>query len=392
MKQLKNIFRIHCLLFLCFWLGGITPVKAQYTPNPMDSVEIGLITCSPHDEVYSLYGHSAIHYRDLRNDVDYVFNYGVFDYNKPYFVLRFIFGKTDYELGVCSFNAFCKEYERWKCQVSEQVLDLTPEEKDRIIKALFLNAQPENCVYRYNIFYNNCTSNARDIIEKHLDGSITYEGQPAQRGDTYRKLLHEHTADNPWAAFGSDLLIGVKADFKIDQREQQFLPRNLAYDFNRAFVVRNGEKRPLVKETIIWNPLGDQPVSTGFPLSPLVCFIILLIISLGVFVYEQRKKTCLRWFDVTLMLLTGLAGCIVFVMFFSEHPATSTNLQILILNPLSLFFIPQVFRGKKTRWFVISLCATILFLIGGLWQDYAEGMYILALCLLLRYWRHRHEK
>lgn len=358
----------------------------------MDSVEIGLITCSPHDEVYSLYGHSAIHLRDLRNDMDLVFNYGIFNYKKPHFVLRFMFGKTDYELGVYPFDSFCKLYVKWKCQVAEQVLDLTPNEKARIANALFENARPENRVYRYNIFYNNCTTNARDIIEKNLDGSMVYQELPADREKTYRQLLHEHTEENPWARFGSDLLLGVKADMKTTQSEQQFLPDNLRDDFANATVNRNGQSQPLVKDYIIWYALGDQPVSGGFPLSPFACFIILLVISIVVFGLEQYKKTIYRWFDVALMLLTGLAGCIVFLMFFSEHPATSTNLQILILNPISLYFIPQVIRKRKTRWFQISLYLTIAFLIGGLWQDYADGMEILALCLLLRYWRHINEK
>ncbi len=31
----------------------------------MDSVEISLLTCQPHDEIYSLYGHTAIRYHEL---------------------------------------------------------------------------------------------------------------------------------------------------------------------------------------------------------------------------------------------------------------------------------------------------------------------------------------
>jgi hypothetical protein len=90
------------------------------------------------------------------------------------------------------------------------------------------------------------------------------------------------------------------------------------------------------------------------------------------------------------MLGIGLAGCVIVLMFFSEHPTTSTNLQVLLLNPLPLFFIPAVVRKKKTarRYWLLTIGLIALFLIGGLWQDYAEGMEILALCLLTRCLSH----
>jgi hypothetical protein len=79
-------------------------------------------------------------------------------------------------------------------------------------------------------------------------------------------------------------------------------------------------------------------------------------------------------------------------MIFSEHPTTSLNLQILILNPLSLFFIWPVWKGRKTIWFTLSMVLTMAFFLGSYWQDYAEGMEFVALCLLLRYWKHHNDK
>ena len=360
-------------------------------PEDMDSVEIGLITCSPHEEIYSLYGHTALRCHNMKNGTDITFNYGMFNFKAPYFALRFVFGKTDYELGVVPTDFFCKYYKDWGSQVTEQVLNLTTEEKWNILQALFINLQPENCTYRYNYLYDNCSTRPRNIIARHLQGRIIYEERPDYT-PTYREMIHELTKHHEWATMGNDLLLGVKADMKTTREQQEFLPLNLLYDFDHAQVYANGIYRQLVKERRILVPAGIQMIEKDFPLSPTDCAILLLLVCLSVLMAEWKLKRHFVIFDACLMLATGLAGCIVFVMFFSEHPATSTNLQILILNPLSLFFIPQVFRGKKTRWFVISLCATILFLIGGLWQDYAEGMYILALCLLLRYWRHRHEK
>lgn len=357
-----------------------------------DSVEIGLITCSPHEEIYSLYGHSAIRIHDLHNDEDLSFNYGVFNYKQDFFVIRFIFGKTDYELGIAPFKEFCKYYQQWGSQVSEQVLNLSNIEKINIINALFTNYRPENRVYRYNFLFDNCSTHPRNIIEQNMAGRIQYK----QTGQTpsFREMIHEHTQFHPWATLGIDLLLGVRADLSTTQREQHFLPENLAFDFNHATVLNpDGTTRPLVKQQRVVVKPGVQLIEEEFPLSPLTCALILLAITLTVFAWEWKRQRTTVWWDALLMLALGLAGSIVLLMFFSEHPATSTNLLVLLLNPLHLFFLPAVVRHRKTRYWTILPILIFLFLIGGIWQGYPIGMYIVALCLLIRFWSHlRNDK
>ena len=386
MKRFENIFRILCLLITAL-LNSI-PSGAQ---EEMDSVEVGLLTCSPHNEVYSLYGHSALHWHDLRTGQHFVFNYGVFDYRKPHFVWRFMMGQTDYMLE-CTTNLarWCDYYRKWGSEVKEQVLNLTPAEKRNLEKALALNLRtPE---YRYNFFFDNCSTRPRNIIEKSLEGTVTYDEHTEYEGTSFRKLIHECTEGHPWAAFGNDLLLGVNADRTISQRERQFLPRQLSWDFDHAQVERSGKKEPLVLRTTILVAKGEQPLEKEFPLSPLACTLLLLIVSIAIAAYEMRSKTICIWWDIALMTTTSLAGCILLLMVFSEHPATSLNLQLLILNPLPLLFIPAVARRKPTRWHAIMAVLALLFLAGSLLQDYAEGMEIVALCLLTRYWTHRHDK
>ena len=377
---------------LVFVFLASMPVYAQaQRSSALDSVEVGLITCSPHDEVYSLYGHTALHCRDLRTGRDYVFNYGVFDYKKPHFVWRFIMGQTDYMLECISdLQAFCSYYKRWGSQVKEQILDLTPTEKARLVSALGVNLQ--NPVYRYNYFYDNCSTRPRDMIERCLEGTVSYAAREGFEDATYRQLIHLCTEEHPWAELGNDLLLGFRADRKTTQRERHFLPEFLSWDFDHATVTRQGEARPLVSRQVILIPQGNQPVKREFPLSPLACTLIFIIISLAVLAYELRYGVTLVWWDVLLMLVTGLAGILLFLMLFSEHPATSTNLQILVLNPLALFFIPAVVRKRKTRWFLISGICIFAFLLGGFIQNYPIEMDFVALCLLLRVLRHRYDK
>jgi cation transport ATPase len=205
-------------------------------------------------------------------------------------------------------------------------------------------------------------------------------------------MINEKTRRHPWATFVNNILLGINADRKTTQREQHFLPENLRYDFSRAKIDRDCVKVPLVKESRQLVKPGVQVVEEDFPLTPTQCGILLLVLSLIVLAYELIKKKTLRLFDVLLMLFTGLTGLVLFIMIFSEHPTTSINLQILVMNPIALFFIWPVWQGRKTIWFQISFILTIAFLIGGFWQDYAEGMEFVALCLLLRFLRHYNDK
>ena len=363
----------------------IMPIAAQNEPNlDLDSVEISLLTCSPHEEIYSLYGHSALRYHDLRTGEDVVFNWGLFNFKAPHFVLRFVFGLTDYELGTTPLPYFCNYYRKWGSSVTEQKLNLKSEEKKAVMQALNENLQPDNRIYRYNFFYDNCSTRPRDIILKSISGKIEYQ----LREDffpTYREMVRECVRNHPWAKFGNDILLGIKADQPTTHEQQEFLPNNLMYDFDHAQIYKDGEYRSLVSEREMLVPPGVQIIEDDFPISPIVIFMILLVVSICIFIQEWRRHKTYKYWDALLMLLQGLAGCVLFAMLFSEHPTTSTNLQILLLNPLPMFFIPAILKRKKdTWWWIILLTMIVLFYIGGIFQVYAEGMMIVALSLLLR--------
>lgn len=387
MKQLKNIFRTLLVLF-CNFSAISAQAQQELCPEYFDSVEVSLLTCSPHEEVYSLYGHSAIRWHDLHQEgplagEDLAYNWGIFNFDKPYFVARFVFGLTDYELGTISFRTFCAYYEHWGSSVTEQVLNLTNEEKLQVRDALANNLRPENRIYRYNFFYDNCSTRPRDIVEKCVNGKIEY----APREDyspSYREMVSFCTRNHPWATFGNDMLLGIKADLKTDMKQQEFLPENLLYDFDRAQIYANGNYRQLVSERRMAVMPGVQVIERDFPLTPMQCACILLVITVGISLFDWKRKKRSAWYDVVLLLMQGLAGCVLFVMLFSQHPTTSTNLQILLLNPLALGFIPAVIRKKNRIWPKIQIAMIVLFLIGSVFQHYADGMLIVALCLLLR--------
>ena len=363
-------------------------VMPSFAQVNYDSLEISLLTCSPHQEIYSLYGHTAIRCHDKSTGEDLVVNYGMFDFNQPNFVLRFVFGLTDYSMGIDSFNDFVRMYRYYRSSVTEQQLNLTPHEKASIMQAIAINAQPENLVYRYNYFFDNCTTRARDMLTNHLDGEVRYT-LPIDSTVTFRSMVHDCCEQNPWARFGNDLLLGLQADRHTTRNDQQFLPLNLQKDFSKAVIVSGDSIRPLIKSEEVIEPGGIQVIEEEFPLRPSTCIWILFGITMVILLLEFLL--CRNWwgYDLLLLVTSGLAGIILTLMLFSQHPTVRLNLQILLLNPISLFLaypvVKKSLRGKVHWWWKAWAILIVIFLICGTFlQHYAEGMNILALSLLIR--------
>lgn len=351
-------------------------VGAQSMTNP-DRIQISLLTCSPGKEVWAQYGHTAIRYYDKESGEDLAINYGIFSLDQTYFIPRFVLGMTDYRMGVQPMDMFLTQYSYEGRGVIEQVLNLSAEDKEVIYKALQENMKPENVVYRYNYFFDNCTTRARDMLVNHLHGKVVYP--PAEEDATFRSMIHKWNNKYEWSQFGEDLLLGVNADRKTTKSEQQFLPENLRSDFDKAKY--NG--KPLVKETNVLLDAETEVAEPVFPLSPLSVALIFAVISLVMMLFSYRRQQVYWAWDLALMLTSGLMGIIFFVMIFSQHPCVSLNFILLFFNPLPLFFLYSTIKKKKIIWWKIWGVLIILGLFGSLFQEIPLPILIVASFLLL---------
>lgn len=387
MEQIKQTFKAYLVVFL---LSLTCLAKADNVPNASerwDDVEVSLLTCGPGKEVWSLYGHTAIRVCDKGGE-DLVINYGMFSFRQRFFMLRFVFGLTDYQMGITSYPDFIAEYQREGRWVKQQVLNLTREDKARIVEAIWENYLPENREYRYNYFYDNCTTRARDILIQNMHEKVSFQDSP-EKGKSFREMIHTYNSNHPWARLGNDLLLGWKADAKTTKAEQQFLPENLMRDFDVATITgKDGKTEKLVGSTRYLLPIDKTNSKPDFVLTPSDCAILLLITTIIICAFEWKRKKIFWGFDALLLTTDGLAGLILFAMVFSQHPTVSLNLQILLLCPLSLFFaIPVARKLRKGRphWYLTAFKYLIAAaIIGYAFQKYDEAVLILALILLGR--------
>lgn len=388
-------------LFFCT-LGSIFPqaIQAQtmvqkqtVPPATEDSIRFSLLTCGAGEEIYSLFGHTAIRYENFTRGIDAVFNYGIFSFNTPNFILRFTLGETDYQLGVTSYKQFAYEYTWTGRDVWQQTLNLNAEEKKKLLALLEENYLPQNRIYRYNFFYDNCATRPRDQIERAVQGTLEYADDMTsfQTGISFRDIVHQYTIGHSWARFGIDLCLGSQADKDITRRQMMFAPFYLK-DFLAKAQLKNaqGMERPLVssEDHIIQSP---QQTSTEEAPSPLqTAFLLFTIVTIATAYGIYRRKS-LWLLDLLLFLAAGVAGCILaFLASFSQHPAVSPNYLLFLFHPLHLLCLPWMIKRVRKKeksiymWANITVLTFFILLWGIIPQEFNLAVLPLALSLWIR--------
>lgn len=328
-----------------------------------DSAVVSLLTCSPGEEVYAKFGHTAIRIVDKKNAFDMVFNYGIFSFETDNFYYKFIKGETDYQLGIYDTANFLPEYAQRNSMVVEQILNLAPAEKKELFTLLMKNYEPENRTYRYNFIFDNCATRPRDKLMAALHGHLKF--QKTSDAKTFRQWVGTYVGNDTWLKFGIDLVFGLHADRLATESESMFLPEVLMTQFQTAEInSRDGKTAKFVSERKILVQKTDLSESNDSWLSkPMTFSIFLFIIGTIITIWDTKRRYYYKPFDAALFGITGLAGLIVsYLTFFSVHPLVQANLNILWLNPLNLIVVALFWirRLRVALFFYLIVNAVIL--------------------------------
>ena len=185
---------------------------------------VSLLTCAPGELVYELEGHTGLRFRTSTTDI--VVNWGLFDFNSPGFIYRFVRGETDYTVGAAPTEWFLNQYRHQGRSVTEQVLNLTPTEALRLQQLVADNMQ-NNPVYRYNYVKDNCSLRPLRLIEKALAPDSIHFTDTVAAGTTFRSMMTDFHRSYPWYQFGIDLALGSGIDYRITTAEAAFAPVTL---------------------------------------------------------------------------------------------------------------------------------------------------------------------
>ncbi len=364
------------LLFLALKSSAVVlSPKAQFS----------LLTCGPGQELYSLYGHSAIRLKDPLLKIDEVYNYGTFDFNTPNFYVKFTRGKLNYKLAREGIRNFMWTYQHEKRYVEEQKLLLTQEQKQGLFEFLEKNALPQNCEYKYDFFFDNCSSRIGDVLQEVLGDGLKFP--PAPSDSTFRQHTFPYMEESPWIELAIDYILGIKSDQVAKNGYEQFLPDQLQLSFANATL----DGHALVERiTLLYKP--DEVIVAPTLLSPTFLFYALLMIAVVSSYYKKAGRWAFFLLDMPLFAVHGLMGLLlVFMWLGTDHQATYANLNMLWTSPLYLVLLVALLMKKKTKkvlpYLIIAISAlTLLYLIGGLVfpQSPPNASYPLMLLLVIR--------
>lgn len=401
MKQVN--FRGLSLLVALFALIIFSPARAQLAFS--DSIRISLLTCSAGPDAYERFGHAGLRVQDLKQkDLDITFHYGVFSFNTPNFVYRFVKGETDYQLGAVYTRDFVNEYRRRGLGMMQQWLQLDSAQTQNMVERLLINYQPQNRTYRYSYFFDNCSTRPYRLIQAATGNSIRYDSTWVN-AIPLRQMVQEKTGTDNWLDFGIALAVAGRSDIPTIYEEQLFLPDYLSEAVNHAEIpTRIGEKtwyQPFVtsQDTLLMmQPEITDAIAAPDPIKPATVFAVVLLIALilGALEFRDRKmqtrgkalnrgiRICAKGFDTAFFLFLGITGIIVwFLNFFSEHPAVDHNLNCFWLLPTHVIMAVLLWFKSLRRlchiYFGITFAAVIIYVI----LDWNIGQYCPAPFLLI---------
>lgn len=304
-------------------------------------LRITLLTCSPGEELYATFGHTAIRVQDLRTGADEVYNYGMFEFG-PDFYPKFIRGKLLYQLGIESYPEFIYTYQYESRSVVEQELQLGCLQKQNLWATLRENARPENRYYRYDFLFDNCTTRARDMILRQVTGAQVPDILPADK-PSFRDMLHTYLdrGGQYWSKLGIDLLLGARIDRQVTAAEATFLPDYLMRAVDTATV--QGRRLATPPQPVLTMP---TPLNKTTPFRPAVVFGILLAVVAGLSL-ARKGQSFLRWFDRLFFFFLGLVGLLLLFMWLgTDHKVCRDNLNLLWALPTHA--VAAWYAGRNT--------------------------------------------
>jgi hypothetical protein len=355
----------------------IFSAKGQ-TDTTTKRLQVSLLTCGTGEEIYSVFGHTAVRIIDSNKGTDIVYNYGTFDGYDENFEMKFMQGKLLYYLSEDNYPDFIDFYGadgRW---VDEQVLNIGAAEKEQIRQYMTTNLLPENREYKYDFFFDNCATRIRDIFTRTHGDAFRYPNVlPAGKALSFRDIINRYLSRNVWERFGINILLGSKIDQPMSNSQIMFLPDYLSDGVGGATL--NGKPFATKAQRIVD---GEKSVYSPDYSVQIVLYTLLLLLAAGLFI--PRLRLLGAFLSNFILILTGLLGVLILVMWFgTDHQGCANNYNLLWALPTNLVF---VFRKRQHKYAAIALLlifASLLLHLTGIQGLLLPDMVPFLLMLLL---------
>lgn len=331
------------LLVISFLTLFTSFYEAQAQRQLSPAAVISVLTCDSGNELYSLFGHTAIRVSDPENNIDVVFNYGMFDFRTPNFYLKFIKGDLQYFVSTSTFEDFFAEYRTNQRAVFEQALNLTTIQKQKIFNELVGVLSSDGRYYTYKFIDRNCTTMVVERVNANINGKLSLNIKDG--GKTNRTILYGYISNHFYENLGINIMFGAKTDQEL---YKLFLP----LQFMESISISKNNGHALTNETKAINPKIETKAESSIWNN---CFIYLLVLILVIVI--NRRSIYLTWF----IIMAALGIFLFWVGYYSLHEELGMNYNILLFNPLLFLLVFFVLRNNiKMALNTAYLCFGIL--------------------------------
>ena len=353
---------------------------------------MSLLTVGPGEDLYSVFGHTAIRVNDPAQNMDVTFGWGGFRYQDNFYV-KFLRSILPYYIDAYEMYPFLYNYQVENRTVREQLLNLSPTQKQQLFTVLQTNMRPENRTYQYKFFYDNCATRPRDKIAEACGDSLTVPSRTKMTGKSYRNWMNDYLdrSAKPWAKLGMNLAIGQPADVQTDGWHAMYLPDQVHDQLARATLRRaNGQAVPLVAgDRTLFEARRTFRQQLPFVFDPNVVFGLLgLVVAVFTIRRYMNPGKVDRWVDRLLFGVSGFLGWFLYLLWVAtDHGVTAWNPTLLYLMPLHLPLIfwatgPNTTARRRTTYFGLT---AILIVLGMVLSKVPGGVDVLfPLTLLIR--------
>ena len=333
------------LLFILFTFLSLQQLQAEPLSK---NATVSLLTCGTGNEVYALFGHTAIRITDEATNLDIVYNYGAFDFATPNFVGKFAKGDLQYFATSESFSDFVMQYQYEQRSIVEQQLNMSDAQKQYLFDELNKVLTSTEGTYTYKFIDKNCTNMAVDLLNKTLGSNAIIKRDNLDF--TYRETLFPFFDGHFFEKLGTSIIFGSKVD---QQATLLFLPIELLQSLATTKV--NGAPLAEKAQLILGEPNQKQQFSWWNN------WVFYIVVLLAVLVLNKKVIT------LTFLSIIGFIGLFFVVAgFWSLHGELAYNYNALLLNPLLLIFVVLSLKNKKAALqkltYILGACFVIYFI------------------------------
>jgi hypothetical protein len=325
-----------------------------------ETLEVFLLTFGPGNAVFERFGHNALALRDTLSGESFAYNWGMFDFDQPNFLRRFLTGDTQYWLGVFRTPELLAAYREDNRSIRVQRLALSPAERGALFEFVRWNSDGENAFYRYDYYQDNCSTRVRDALDHVLGGQLAAELDVAGGGRTWRNETRRLLAGHLPSYAGIQSALGRHADRPLTRWEEGFLPEHLADAVvGIELGTVDGRRAPLVVEDSVHFRAERRPMPTEAPpWFPMAALLGLSLVGLIAVLADSRfagARVLLMTIVSLWYLVTGVAGtALLLAATVTKHePYMGANTTLLAMNPLAfvaMIVVPiALWRGLRTR-------------------------------------------